>query len=1077
MAISYANISVHSRSKGHSAVAAAAYRAGIKLYDERLGLTYDFSHRHDVQYSELLLPEGTEQSFTEREFIWNEVERAETRKNAQVCKDIMLALPKELDLVQQIELAKRFAQVHFVDKGIPADISIHDHGDGNPHAHILITTRRLEKNQFAKHKARDLNPQFAKGFITEKEQWHQQWREFQDSYFAEKGIDLTVDLNHIIPERHHGGFRDKASHYLLEENELIKQAREEIVLNDIENFINILSIEHSVFTRKDIETLLFKTITQENYNEFFQVTVERVLSDKNVICLGENEQGQKAFTTRHQYLQESKLLNAVERLQERTGHVYQTDTGQFLQATTLSEEQQQAFEFIVNGGDISCIIGRPGVGKSYMLTPVKDFYQQQGCRVLGATLSGKVAKQLQIESGIESSTIASLTAQLMSGKLSLNANDILIIDEAGMVDFANMSYLIERVKEAKAKLILVGDPDQLKPIKKGAIFKGIASQVGCFTMVDIKRQRHAGDRQASIELAKGNIETGLTHYLEQNAIVIADNERSNNASELLINAWQANINQHEDLRNSIIIAHANVTVDSLNLNARELLMQKGILATEQVNIIKEIKSKNRRYQPGQYIMVTHSDNELGLIGGEQGRISAVDDEQNITLNMNDGREIIVSSHLRRYVEQTGLQDFYLAKGERIFFKKGDKDIGVKNGDLATITQVNEEGFTAVLDSGATVNVPKRYMQIDYAYAMTVHKSQGMSVENTYVCIDTQWWDRALSFVAFTRHKEKLKIFANSKNYPSFKVMVEQLSRKTLQDNVIDYPMNLGIRHGFKFDNLVERAVKRISSASQIIRDKANYLYNYAQVVKSQKLSGHIENRNAIREVARNIAQYIDLRNRIANQYQQLQTKSEKLGIEMSSLKKYDDFYKLACARDKKASDIKQQLMPGQLATTNFKQIDDSQIQKEACRHETLKTIRAIIRSPSNLISDHELCKRAQTVTLTNDRLFISQELKKAHMSEYTFKERLHTLQQNQRQTVYKELKKEYPLLQQYDELVAIRRKLTGFQGKESDKIIQNIAGQIVSNEPLVHKLKRDLPNLLINIRNRMQLDKTHSFLL
>ncbi|MCE3043965.1 AAA family ATPase [Legionella sp. 16cNR16C] len=1050
-------------------MAAAAYRAGIKLYDERLGLTYDFSHRHDVKYSELLLPEGAEQDFTDRQFIWNEVERAEIRKNAQVCKDIMLALPKELGLIQQIELAKRFAQTHFVDKGIPADVSIHDHGDGNPHAHILITTRRLEQNQFSKHKARDLNPQFAKGFITEKEQWHHQWRDFQNAYFEEKGIDLTVDLDHIIPERHHGGFRDKANHYISEENELIKQAREEIALNDIENFINILSIEHSVFTRKDIETLLFKTITQENYREFFQVTVERVLSNKNVICLGENEQGQKAFTTRHQYLQESKLLEDVVGLQARTAHVYKTDTVKFLQATTLTEEQQQAFEFIVNGGDISCIIGRPGVGKSYMLTPVKDFYQQQGCRVLGATLSGKVAKQLQIESGIESSTIASLTAQMMSGKLTLTANDILIIDEAGMVDFANMSYLISRVKEAKAKLVLVGDPDQLKPIKKGAIFKGIASQVGCFTMVDIKRQRHAGDRQASIELAKGNIETGLTHYLKQNAIIIANNERYNYATDLLVNSWQKHITTHDDLRNSIILAHANVTVDSLNLSARETLMQKGILDTKQANFIKEIKSKNREYQSGQYIMVTHSDNELGLIGGEQGRIAAVDEEHNLTLKMNDDREIKVPAHLRRYVEQTGLQDFYLTKGERIFFKKGDTDIGVKNGDLATILQVNEEGFIARLDSGATVTVPKRYKQIDYAYAMTVHKSQGMSVENTYVCIDTQWWDRALSFVAFTRHKEKLKIFANSKNHPDFKTMVEQLSRKTLQDNVIDYPMNHGIRHGFEFDSLVERAVKRITAASRVIKDKFNYLYHYAQAIQMQQLTP--DNRKTLRQVGKDVAQYIDLKTQIATQHQQLKAKAETLGLKMPELKEYDYFYKLACARDKKASELlhtEQKL----LSKIKLKHCDVGQLAKEAARYEQVKTIRAIINAKPNWQEDSELSKRAHSLSTTKDAMRIAQEIKKAKCCEEMFAERLESLQQHYRRTVYEKLKDEFPLLKRYHELSAMRSKQTGLNAEQADNELLKTAKMILVNKPLHDRLQKNLPNLTERITKHIYaLDK------
>lgn len=186
MAIAFAQASIHSRAKGHSAIAASSYRSGAKLYDARTGITHDYSNRHDVIYSDILLPEGSPEAFSEREFLWNKAELAEKRCDAQVCKDIVLALPKELDLVQQIELARRFAQTHFVDKGIPADITIHDHHDGNPHAHILITTRRLEKTGFSKYKARDLNPAFAKGFIIEKDYWGEQWRDMQNEYFIEK---------------------------------------------------------------------------------------------------------------------------------------------------------------------------------------------------------------------------------------------------------------------------------------------------------------------------------------------------------------------------------------------------------------------------------------------------------------------------------------------------------------------------------------------------------------------------------------------------------------------------------------------------------------------------------------------------------------------------------------------------------------------------------------------------------------------------------------------------------------------------------------------------------------------------
>ncbi len=187
MAIAFARVSIHSRSKGHSAVAAISYRAGIKLLMKERALLMIMLIVRMSFYSELILPDGVNEAFSKREFLWNEVERAEKRIDAQLCKDIVLALPKEIDLSLQMELAKRFAKTHFVGKGIPCDIAIH-HDNGNPHAHILIPTRRLEKNGFSKYKARDLNPAFAKGRVIENDYWGEQWRAMQNEFFSEKKL-------------------------------------------------------------------------------------------------------------------------------------------------------------------------------------------------------------------------------------------------------------------------------------------------------------------------------------------------------------------------------------------------------------------------------------------------------------------------------------------------------------------------------------------------------------------------------------------------------------------------------------------------------------------------------------------------------------------------------------------------------------------------------------------------------------------------------------------------------------------------------------------------------------------------
>ena len=241
MAIAFVRVTIHTRAKGHSATAASSYRSGSRLVDARTGLTHDYSARHDVVFSTVLLPPGASLNFADREVLWNQAERVEKRRDAQLCKDVVLALPKELDLNLQIELVQRFAHTHFVDYGLPADIAIHDHGNGNPHAHILIATRRLEAHGFSKYKARDLNPAFAKGRVVEQDYWGERWREMQNDFFAEKQLDLSVDLNHILPERHAGRGR-----YLLAENQLIQYLRRELVITSPEQVIDYLSKKHSV---------------------------------------------------------------------------------------------------------------------------------------------------------------------------------------------------------------------------------------------------------------------------------------------------------------------------------------------------------------------------------------------------------------------------------------------------------------------------------------------------------------------------------------------------------------------------------------------------------------------------------------------------------------------------------------------------------------------------------------------------------------------------------------------------------------------------------------------------------------
>ncbi|HAT7749217.1 TPA: Ti-type conjugative transfer relaxase TraA [Legionella pneumophila] len=766
VAIAFAKVSIHSRSKGHSAVAAAAYRSGAKLYDDRIGRTYDFSKRDDVVFSEILLPDGAIDSFLERDYLWNEVERAENRSNSQLCKDFVLALPRELNLLQQIELAKRFAQTHFVEKGLPADISIHDHGDGNPHAHILIPTRRLEYSRFSKYKARDLNPVFAKGFVVEQDYWGEQWREMQNEFFIENNLDLQVDANHLISERHRGKHHNANAHYLLEENQLIQQARMELTRDNIDFVIDHLSTQHSVFTRRDVERLLFKTFQSSDSPQEYLQFVERVLGHHDVVALGDNTRRQPSYTTRSHFMQEAQLLNDIEAMMVSKKHVVNQSVDRLVQEYQLSEEQHVAFRYIAQSSDISVVIGRPGTGKSYLLKPVNNYYTQAGMEVIGAALSGKVAKSLQTETGITTATIKSLSYRLANNMMQLSNKHVLIIDEAGMVDFSSMVYLIKEANKAGSKVVLIGDPDQLKPIQRGEIFRGIAARTGYIELENIQRQQDVGDRQASLDLAKGDIGKAIQHYQDKGAITIADTKLQ--ALEQVIVDWKQDL-ETTNMADTIILSYTRKAVNHLNDKAREALI---------------------------------AENKLG--------------EENI-------------------VYQGMERSLKISTGERLLFRENNKVLGVRNGDTATVKEINTQQIRVRLDSGELLTIPKDYKALDYAYALTVHKSQGMTAKKVRVLIDSKYWDRNLSFVAMTRHKEQLNIYTDKENHPTEYALKQTLSRSSTKDNVIDWPVDFATRAGFDSDSLISRAVNHIVGIGHKIKQAYNFIVNYeAYLLKARQ---------------------------------------------------------------------------------------------------------------------------------------------------------------------------------------------------------------------------------------------------
>ncbi len=203
MTIYYFDGGIIGRSSGRSSVGAAAYRAAEKLYSKSVGaaayrsgdelrecddgvIVHDYTRKKGVVHSEIVLPKDAPPEFVDRQTLWNAVEASERRKDAQLAREIVIALQREFDLKEQKEILREYIKENFTDKGMVTDFSIHDKKDGNPHAHILLTFREVTPKGFGL-KNTDWNE--TKLFL----EWRKSWADVNNRMFERKCLEERID--------------------------------------------------------------------------------------------------------------------------------------------------------------------------------------------------------------------------------------------------------------------------------------------------------------------------------------------------------------------------------------------------------------------------------------------------------------------------------------------------------------------------------------------------------------------------------------------------------------------------------------------------------------------------------------------------------------------------------------------------------------------------------------------------------------------------------------------------------------------------------------------------------------------
>ncbi|MBU4527470.1 MAG: Ti-type conjugative transfer relaxase TraA [Hoeflea sp.] len=659
MAITHFTPQLISRGNGRSAVLSAAYRHCAKMSHEAEARTVDYSNKKNLAHEEFLLPadapKWARDMIADRsvagaaEAFWNKVEAFEKRNDAQLAKEFIVALPVELSRDQNIALVRQFVSEQVLARGQVADWVFHD-DPGNPHIHLMTTLRPLTQNGFGSKKVAVLGPDGAplrtktgkiqyKLWSGEKAEFleqRQRWLDLQNQHLAMAGLEIRVDgrsyaersidiepTTHIgvaakALQRKAGAAGNKVDLERLTLHEVQRKQNAARIEHRPELVFDILTSERSVFDQRDIAKVLHRYVDDP---ERFQRLLARITESPECLKLTDETidfaTGARVaarLTTRGMISLEAEMISRANWLSGRDGFAVAAKVLEtvFARHDRLSEEQRTAIAHVAGSERIAAIVGRAGAGKTTMMKAAREAWELAGFNVVGGALAGKAAEGLEKEAGIPSRTLASWELNWKQGRRRLDGKTVFVLDEAGMVSSRQMAIFVEAVTKAGAKLVLVGDAEQLQPIEAGAAFRAIVERTGYAELETIYRQKEDWMRAASLDLARGRVAEALAAYGGKGRLIAKTLKAE--ALETLIADWNR---YYDPEKSTLILAHLRRDVRQLNIMAREKLVERGLI--EEGHAFKT-EDGPRQFAVGDQIVFLKNEGSLGVKNGMIGKV-------------------------------------------------------------------------------------------------------------------------------------------------------------------------------------------------------------------------------------------------------------------------------------------------------------------------------------------------------------------------------------------------------------------------------------------------------------------------
>jgi ATP-dependent exoDNAse (exonuclease V) alpha subunit len=896
--LSYKAQIVQRSSGGKQVVAGAAYMLGAQIYDDREGRSWSYKKDAErVVASGFVQPEGVPSELTaDAGRFWNAVEAKEDNYNFRRWKDPAVAEAKceqaqtalaghvsianDLSLDDAKRVAEELCERQFAERGMVAQWAIHwDHG--NHHIHFQGTARKWKGSEVGARAFRKPDDLSA---------WHSEFRataaEIQNRILAERGLDVHVEHRsnkergitqeagvHVGPVAGAMIERGEVPRQVMENEEIARRNREAMEANSAitaREIVATLTRNEAFLTEAQIARTVFNFVGGEP--EIHAAIMPVVMADDRLEKIGTDLDGKAVYTTREYRQSEGDLFAAGRVLDKRQGVRITADREALLadKYGWMNAEQKAAVLHLTSGKGLVLVEGVPGSGKTTAMKAAREIWEKEGRRIEGAAVAWRAAKTLEADSGIKSRSVAAIiygierrehlreevksagpAARRRDRNLlrkidseSLGKGDVLLIDEAGMIDVRSMAIIMKDAAERGYTVAAIGDRNQFQAIGAGRAFGGLVDEFGCARLDKVNRQgvdaedvlhhvvglsREAARRRADTMSRAERI--ALVEKHAESVVVGGGAVWRREAAEKFA-AW--------DTRAALEMLHQRGFVE----------FQANVAATKARIVDSYFKLRDEGVTRQAIYTFTNADcDDLNsqIKGGlrERGEI---------------GEDII----------QVGERHF--AAGDRVMFtesqrrdddrfvNEGDR---VVNGDLGRVVGIwrddDDRAYVSVgLDGERLVHVrAEDFAGLRHAWAMTEYKSQGATVGGGgtgHVHIfASRFDDAAAAAVAGTRSRDDVTFYANQQEFEDVKALADSMRRvklKTLVRDVNRDPERDGIVRQYKaagrdiaelteridaetpddgkridhpeYGRLAELAVERKRLATVIAGDRAGY---------------------------------------------------------------------------------------------------------------------------------------------------------------------------------------------------------------------------------------------------------------